>query len=274
MPEAPEVEAIAITLRALVRGRRISRVRVRHAIGVKPQTAGLLNRSVSSARISDVERRGKYLLLALDRGCVSMHFKFDGQLVWFDGPADALKRNVHWDVGFEFEDGMLGFVDPRHLGRVHWLARPEDSSGIKALGVDAFSPQFTFSEFNEICRVRPRPLKMLLTDQTRIAGVGNIYSAEALWHARLSPFRRSDRLTAAEARKLHKAVVSVLARALECCLNPPPDFRNSQWWFTGLEKILRVYDREGLPCWRCGSKIRRVEQSGRSTYFCAHCQRP
>jgi formamidopyrimidine-DNA glycosylase len=274
MPEAPEVEAVAIALRPLVKGTCVLRVRVRHAIAAKPQSAGFLNRNISGAQIADVERRGKYLLLALDRGCVSMHFKFDGQLLWFDAPADAMSRGIHWDVGFEFENGMLGFVDQRHLGRVHWLAKPEDSPGIKALGVDAFSTQFTLSWLSEICRERPRALKMLLMDQKRIAGVGNIYSSESLWRARLSPFRRSDLLAAAETRRLHKAVVSVLARALECCLNPPPDFRNSQWWFTGLEKILRVYDREGLPCRRCRSKIRRVEQGGRSTYFCAHCQRP
>jgi formamidopyrimidine-DNA glycosylase len=274
MPEAPEVEAVVRTLRPLVQGRRISRVRVRHAIAAKPQSAGFLNRNISGQRVAGVERRGKYVVVALDRGCVSMHFKFDGQLLWFDDPADALTRRVHWDVGFEFDEGMLGFVDPRHLGRVQWLAKPEDSAGIKALGVDAFSTQFTVAQFAEICRARPRPLKMLLTDQARIAGVGNIYSAESLWHARLGPFRRSNALTAAEIRRLHKAVVSVLGRALECCLNPPPDFRNSQWWFTGLEKTLRVYDREGLPCRRCDSKIRRIEQDGRSTYFCAQCQRP
>jgi len=73
--------------------------------------------------------------------------------------------------------------------------------------------------------------------------------------------------------KLHKAIVSVLRRALECCLDPAPDFRDPQWWFQGLEKTLRAYQREGLPCRRCGRAIRRIEQGGRSTYCCLHCQK-
>jgi formamidopyrimidine-DNA glycosylase len=109
-------------------------------------------------------------------------------------------------------------------------------------------------------------------DQTRIAGIGNVYASEALWLARLSPRHRSDRLTPPEIRRLHKAVVSVLARALECCLDPPPDFRNPKWWFPDLSGILRVYGREDRPCARCKSLIRRIEQGGRSTYFCAQCQ--
>jgi formamidopyrimidine-DNA glycosylase len=273
MPEAPEVEAVVRTLRPLVSGEQICRVRVRHKVAVGLQSAALLNRKVRGTRILGVERRGKYLLLSLDRGCVAMHFKFDGQLLWFDKPEDALAPEIHVDVAFETEGGTLGFVDPRHLGRVHWLASPEDSAGIKALGVDAFSNLFTVSKFIEICRDRPRPLKILLMDQTRIAGIGNIYATESLWRAHLSPLRRSDLLSAVEARTLHKAVVSVLTRALECCLHPPPDFRDPQWWFTGLETMLRAYGREGQPCRRCGSKIRRIEQGGRSTYFCAHCQR-
>ena len=273
MPEAPEVEAILQTLKPLVDGQRIARVRTRHAIAVRPQTPQSLNRKLAGTRIRGVKRRGKYLLLALDRGWVALHFKFDGQLLWFDSPEDIRETEIHWDVALDLRSGTLAFVDRRHLGRVLWLSMPEDSPGIRALGVDALSAEFTPKRLIEICRARRRPIKLVLMDQKQIAGVGNIYAAESLWHARLSPFRRSDRLNEREMRRLHKAVVSVLNRALEYCLNPPPDFRNPQWWFSGLDKMLRVYDREGLSCRRCGTKIRRVEQGGRSTYFCPHCQR-
>ncbi len=76
-----------------------------------------------------------------------------------------------------------------------------------------------------------------------------------------------------ESRRLHKAIVSVLSRALECCLHPAPDFRDPEWWFQGLEKILRAYGREGKPCRRCGEPIQRIAQGGRSTYFCRRCQK-
>jgi formamidopyrimidine-DNA glycosylase len=273
MPEAPEVEAVVRTLRPFVRGKKIRRVHVRHAIAVRPLSTEAFKKFVEGARITEVERRGKYLLLPLDHGCLTLHFKFDGQPLWFDNPRDALARNIHVDVAFETDGGTLGFVDQRHLRRVKWLARPEDSAGICTLGVDAFSRNFTPQRISQICRASRQPLKILLIEQTRIAGLGNIYSSESLWHARLSPRRPSNRLTAQETHLLHKAVVSVLARALECWLHPAPDFRDPQWWFTGLESMLRVYDRESQLCTRCGARIRRIKQGGRSTYLCARCQR-
>ncbi len=234
MPEAPEVEAVARTLRPFVLDKTIRRVHVRHAVAIRPQSSNTLKKNVIESRINGVERRGKYLMLTLDRGCLAMHFKFDGQVLWFDQPKDALSRNAHVDIAFETGDGTLGFVDPRHLGRAHWLARPEDSASIRSLGVDCFSREFTPARLSEICARRARPLKQLLMDQTRIAGLGNIYAGESLWRARLSPLSQSDRLTPKEIPRLHKAVVSVLARALECCLDPPPDFRNPEWWFADL----------------------------------------
>jgi len=127
-----------------------------------------------------------------------------------------------------------------------------------------------------------RPAKIALIDQTRIAGIGNIYSSESLWRARIDPRRAANSLRAAEIRRLHKGVVSVLRRALECCRNPAPDFREPDWWFTGLYRILAVYGREGKPCCRCGrlpagrqgrhGKIRRIAQAQRSTFYCPGCQ--
>jgi formamidopyrimidine-DNA glycosylase len=141
------------------------------------------------------------------------------------------------------------------------------------LGIDALSRDFTPRRFAELLSRSKRPLKEFLLDQTRVAGIGNIYSCESLWHARLDPRRRANTLKPQEARRLHKAIVSVLARALECCLHPAPDFRNPEWWFEGLEQILRAYGREGQPCRRCGEPIRRIEQGGRSTYCCGRCQK-
>lgn len=269
MPELPEVEAVARTLRPLVHGQTIVRCRVVHPIAVRPQTPAALRRGVESQRIEAVERRGKYLLLRLTRGCLAMHFRLDGRLVWFPRHRTA----GHIDVALQLHTGTLGFVDQRHFGRVHWLARPEDSPGIRGLGVDPLSAEFTPQRFEALLKKTRRPLKLLLMDQTRIAGLGNIYSSEALWHAGLDPRRRAHRLEPREAPRLHKAIVYVLGRALECCVDPAPDFRDAEWWFQGLEKILRVYDREAEPCRRCGGRIRRIEQGGRSSYFCPGCQR-
>jgi formamidopyrimidine-DNA glycosylase len=279
MPELPEVEAVAQTLRPLVERRKIRCVHVLHPIATKPQAPSQVARVAEGQRIESVQRKGKYLWLQLPNGIVTFHFKLDGQLLWFSNAkkmlevANQKESRVHVDVAFELDKGVLGFADRRHFGRVLVWDSAEAYPSIAQLGVDAISPAFTAKRFAELLAASKRPLKEFLLDQTRIAGIGNIYSCESLWHARLNPFRPANSLEPAESRRLHKAIVSVLARALECCLHPPPDFRDATWWFQGLEKILRVYDREGEPCQRCGHEIKRIARGGRSTYFCAHCQK-
>ena len=279
MPELPEVEAVVRTLRPLVRGQRIRCVHIFHPIAVKPQAPSRLVELATGQRIRDVGRKGKYVILVLDRGILTLHFRLDGQLVWFAHAAELQNRanvaesGVHVDVAFEFGKGVLGFADRRHFGRVHAWKSANDSPGLASLGIDALSKAFTVTEFRNLLAASVRPLKDFLLDQTKVAGLGNIYSCEALWHARLGPRRRAKSLSRQEARRLYKAIVSVLRRALECCLHPAPDFRDSQWWFQGLEKILRAYGREGKPCRRCGAPIRRIEQNGRSTFCCLRCQK-
>jgi|SRR5271165_5076175 len=278
MPELPEVEAIARTLRPLVRGQRIRCVHVFHPIATRPQTPAQLVKLSQGRLVRNVWRRGKYLFLELDRGLIEMHFRFDGQLVWFPNAKDLDQRanqgaaGVHVDVALEFSKGVLGFADGRHFGRVHGWESVESCVPLMRLGVDALSPAFTADFLRAKLAASRRPVKEFLLDQARIAGIGNIYSGEALWHAGLDPRRAAHSLNRKEARKLHKAIVSVLRRALECCLDPAPVFHDPKWWFQGIEKILRTYQREGLPCKRCGREVRRIEQGGRSTYCCLHCQ--
>jgi formamidopyrimidine-DNA glycosylase len=215
----------------------------------------------------------------MNRGLLTMHFRLDGQLVWFPKSKEFLKsanrseNGVHVDVALELDKGVLGFADRRHFGRVHAWSSAEECPGLAALGIDALSSDFVADRFRELLAASKRPLKEFLLDQTKLAGIGNIYSCESLWHARLHPRRRTHTIKPGEARRLHKAIVSVLARALECCLHPAPNFRDPEWWFQGLETILRAYDREGKPCRRCGEPIRRIAQGGRSTYYCARCQK-
>ncbi len=278
MPELPEVEAVVRTLRPLVEGRRIHCVHAFHPIATKPQAASHVARQAQGRRIRIADRKGKYVLLLLDRGLLTMHFRLDGQLLWFANGKELLQRanqrekGVHVDVALELDKGVLGFADRRHFGRIHIWESADDCLGLGVLGIDALSRDFTSRCFAELLATSKRPLKDYLLDQTHIAGIGNIYSCESLWHARLDPRRRANTLNPQEARGLHKAIVSVLARALECCLHPAPDFRDPEWWFQGLEKILRAYGREGKPCRRCGEPIRRIAQGGRSTYYCRRCQ--
>ncbi len=279
MPELPEVEAVVRTLRPLIQDRRIRCVHVFHPIATKPQAVSYVARHARGRRIRAVDRQGKYVLLVLDRGLLTMHFRLDGQLLWFSNGKELLERanqgenGMHVDVALELDKGVLGFADRRHFGRVHAWESADDCPGLSVLGIDALSRDFNSSRFIQLLAVSKRPLKDFLLDQTKVAGIGNIYSCESLWHARLNPRRRANTLQPQEARRLHKAIVSVLARALECCLHPAPDFRDPAWWFQGLESILRAYGREGKPCRRCGEPIQRITQGGRSTYCCGRCQK-
>jgi formamidopyrimidine-DNA glycosylase len=278
MPELPEVEAVVRTLRPLVQGRRIRCVHVFHPIVATPQAPSHLRRNAQGRCIRVVARQGKYVLLVLDRGLLTLHFKLDGQLLWFLNAKELMKRanqsenGVHVDVGLELDKGVLGFADRRHFGRVHVWESREACPGLAVLGTDALSHDFTPSRLTQLLAVSKRPLKDFLLDQSHIAGIGNIYSCESLWHARLNPRRRACSVKPQESRRLHKAIVSVLSRALECCLHPAPNFRDPEWWFQGLERILRAYGREGKPCRRCGEPIQRIAQGSRSTYCCARCQ--
>jgi formamidopyrimidine-DNA glycosylase len=254
-----------------VRGQRIRCVHVFHAIATCPQSAQHFIERTEGRRIVEVDRRGKYLLVLLDRGLMEMHFRLDGQLVWFSSAKELLKRanadkdGVHVDVALELGKRVLGFADGRHFGRVHAWESAEACTPLRVLGIDGLSREFTVKNLRERLSRSRRPIKEFLLDQTKIAGVGNIYSCEALWRARVDPRRRTNSLESKKVKGLHKAIVSVLRRALECCLEPAPDFRDETWWFQGLEKILRAYQCEGMECERCGRTIQRIEQGGRST---------
>jgi formamidopyrimidine-DNA glycosylase len=273
MPELPEVEAIARTIEPLIAGRKILATRLPHPIVARNSARDIEGpRSLARARgrkVIAVHRRGKYLLVELDRGWLAFHFRLSGQFVWYR----RSRRPEHVDFELDFGNGTLGFVDERHLGRVRRLNQPEDLPGIARMGIDPLSRDFTAQRLGGVLRDSRRPVKLVLMDQENIAGLGNIWAAESLWQARIDPRRRANTLNGVETRHLARSVARVLRRALESCLDPAPDIRNPEWWFENGDKMARVYGREGRRCPRCGAAVRRVEQGGRSTYFCPGCQR-
>jgi formamidopyrimidine-DNA glycosylase len=177
---------MARALRPLVEGAKILRCSVMHPIvghrnsreSRKPGAARLEN-NLPGMQIHGVERRGKYLILALAHGAVVLHFRLDEHLIWFD----SRETSSHVDVAFETDGGTLGFVDPRHLGRVQFVTWLEEIPGIGGLGVDALSRGFLVAHFAQLLATSRKPLKDFLMDQRQIAGIGNIYSSEARWRA-------------------------------------------------------------------------------------------
>ena len=258
MPELPEVERAARSIRRAVVGKAIARVRLIHpalARRVAPRTLTTLRHH----RIAAVEQRAKHQLLVLDDGrSLHVHFRMAGEWA-IDRVGDELPRSAR--AAIEFTDGArLLLVDPRALSSVALVAAGE--TPFDGLGPDPSSADFD-DALAAALRRRRSPIKPALLDQRVAAGVGNIYAAEALWEARIDPAAPCNSLTPARVRSLAKAVRTVLDRG-----------RSGGRRYRDGGSSLRVYGREGEPCLRCGTAIARIVQAGRSTCFCPRCQAP
>jgi formamidopyrimidine-DNA glycosylase len=256
MPELPEVEAAMGTLRERAQGRTIRRVELLHpALERRITPAGL--RALIGARIVRVERRGKHQLLHLDDGRIlHVHFRMNGD--WAHGAGDEeLPRFARAVIRFD-DDTHLVLVDSRMLGTMD--VHPAGTDLDLGLGPDAADAGWSAEQLGAALAKKRGPIKPVLLDQRVVAGLGNIYAAESLWRARISPFTSAAALTSAQVRALRKAIAAVIERAT-----------GSRYTDDDVTK-LDVYDREGLPCRRCGTPIERVVQAGRSTFFCPTCQ--
>ena len=179
---------------------------------------------------------------------------------------------------FDLDDGSrLTFVDVRTLGEMQVLTARGWARREAAMGVEPLSPAFTPELLSDLLDRSGRAVKEFLLDQSKVAGIGNIYASEALWRARISPRRRALNVGPARARALHGAIVEVLREAIRkagtTLGETSQDYVYSDGVPGGFQEFLAVYDREGEPCRRCGAPIRRIVQAQRSTYYCPTCQR-
>ncbi|HEX6501264.1 MAG TPA: bifunctional DNA-formamidopyrimidine glycosylase/DNA-(apurinic or apyrimidinic site) lyase [Micromonosporaceae bacterium] len=276
MPELPEVETVRQGLAEWVVGRRIADVEVRHPRAVRRFEPGaehfaalLRGRTITGAR-----RRGKYLWLPLDSGdAIIAHLGMSGQMLI--RPA-AAPPETHLRVRIVFADGdpEWRFVDQRTFGGVSFSAGgAELPPEIAHIARDPLDPMFDDEAFVTALRRRHTEVKRALLDQTRISGVGNIYADEALWRARLHWARPTDALTRPAALRLLGHVRDVLREALkDGGTSFDALYVNVNGESGYFDRSLNVYGREGEPCRRCGTLIRREPFMNRSSYFCPHCQ--
>jgi len=280
MPELPEVETVRRGIAAQVVGRRVERVEVGRERTVRRTSPQALIDGLTGATITAAERRGKYLLLPLDTGDVVMvHLRMSGRLLVADAGAT---RPPHTHVVMHLSGRPrqeLWFVDPRTFGEV--VVFDPDHADVQMpelarLGVDPVADGLGRDQLARLLRGRRRQLKPLLLDQSVIAGIGNIYCDESLHRARLRPDRLADSLTPREITRLHEAVTSVLAEAVEAggstlADTQHVDIEGQGGWF---QVQHRVYDRAGQRCLTCGkADIVRTVSGGRSTCHCPRCQR-
>jgi formamidopyrimidine-DNA glycosylase len=259
VPEQPEVERAAALLRTALVGRRLEAVELLHP-ALRRTLGDAELASLAGHVVTAVERRGKHQFLRLDDGRVlHAHFRMAGdwRIVRVD---EALPR--HARAVLACDDGSrVVLVDPRALAGLSLLAA---DAPLPALGPEADDPSLTPGALRASLAGRRGPLKPVLLDQRVVAGVGNIYAAEALWHARISPMAAASSLSPARVARLLAGIRTALAEGARAA---------TRYQESGEEAGLAVYGREGEPCRRCGTAIRRVVQSGRSTYYCPRCQR-
>lgn len=274
MPELPEVETIRRALAPRVEGRRIDDASVRHAdiLMNLPSEAAFAERVVGR-RVEEVARRAKFLLFRLSGGDVlEVQLRMTGRFVLREDRPDPGEYG-HLAARLVLDDGRsLWYDDVRRLGGFRVLASGEWRRREAELGPEPLADDYRPEALGRELEGRRAPVKNLLLDQRRVAGVGNIYACESLHRAGLDPRRPGGALEEDEVGRLHGALRSVLSRALDRGGTTLRDYRTPDGGAGRFQRSLSVYGRDDEPCRRCRDRVRRIVQAGRSTYFCPGCQ--
>ena len=271
MPELPEVEVTRRSFAGAIEGARVTGLRLgkplRWPLGVDPET-------LLGHRIGSVQRRGKYLWLPLQgRGGLLMHLGMSGSLAFLGG-TPAAGAHDHFDL--HTDHGLLRLTDPRRFGAVVWGAALDAapvSTLLAGLGLEPFDDRFDGRPLHAALSGRRVAIKQALRAGAIVVGAGNIYACEALSMAGIDPRLPAGKLSRPRADKLAAAVRTVLGQALEAGGTTLRDFRDAHGVAGSFQMQAQVYGREGEPCRRCGTAIRRIVQGQRSTFFCPACQR-
>ena len=290
MPELPEVEHVVRALRRVVVGRRIVAAEVTLPKLILPTSASAFRRKLKGSIITGVSRRGKFVLIQLSGALpdgrasapartsehvVAVHLRMTGKFLYLSAD-DELPKHAR-AIFYLDNDRRLVFSDQRKFGVMKLVAksRLSKTKGIGELAPEPFSDEFNVGYLKDTLARSRRTLKTLLLDQTRVLGLGNIYAAEALFRARINPFKISSELSMKRVARLHAEILEVLRDAISDSSTSRIDLEQPDGVSYGeaFERFWQVYEREGEPCVKCGARIRRITHGGRSTYWCPKCQR-
>lgn len=281
MPELPEVETVVRGLQMLLPGRGITGVRLGKTDFIDDPVA--LEENVPGCRIASVRRHGKFLVLALEKNGGTMaenhakpkrfelivHLGMTGQLTV---RPEAMPSQAHTHAWFALDNRTeLRYTDPRRFGRMVLSSEEGSKKILGPLGIDALA--VSEEDFRARIGARRARIKALLLDQSVLRGMGNIYTDESLWRARIHPARIGAELNREEMTRLHGAMQRVLRAAVRLGGSSISDYVNAEGEPGEFQLRHNVYQREGKKCTRCGTLIRRVIVAGRSSYFCPKCQR-
>jgi formamidopyrimidine-DNA glycosylase len=274
VPELPEAETIVRGLRPAIVGREIEGVTVIHADVLREPPRRLAS-AVRGRTIRAVGRRGKNVVVELDRDrVIAVNLGMTGRLVPLDTRHGSTATEwSHPAVRFRFRGGgELVFDDTRRFGTVECLSREAWEARSALMGPEPLEAAFTARSLHAALSSSKAPVRSWLLDQRKLAGVGNIYANEALHLAGIHPMRQARGIDPAGAAALHKGIRRVLNRAIGAGGTTIRDYRTAEGAAGRYARRLLVYGRDGSPCARCGSEIRRTVFGGRSAFFCPTCQ--
>jgi formamidopyrimidine-DNA glycosylase len=277
MPELPEVETVARGLQREVAGRKILGVTLGKTDFI--DAPALVESELPGRTIIRVERYGKFLLLRLSaeeagkgnegEAALLVHLGMTGLLM---PRAVSEPQAKHTHVVISLDDGReLRYVDPRRFGRIAYLAGEVLRAELQGFGDDPL--EAGLAEFARSIQQRKARIKALLLDQSVLRGVGNIYADESLWKAKIHPVQLGARLKPQQVQKLRVVLQEILRKAISLRGSSISDFLDAEGLPGEYQQHHRVYGREGQPCFRCKTAIRRMIVAGRSSYFCPNCQR-
>jgi len=285
MPELPEVETIKRVLEKAIVGKTIKNIEVRKAKIFQGKPEEIIER-----KIEGIERRGKMLIIKLSGDkALMVHFKLTGQMVWVPKAGERVvvghpipfagtqlpAKTTH--VIFEINGGKLFYNDLRQFGWIKVISniKYQISNIVGELGVEPFDKEFTVDYLKRIFFRTSKPIKIVLMDQSKIAGMGNIYANEALFESGILPTRPANKLTNEEIKKLREAIIKVLEEGIKYGGSSAADeaYIKPTGEPGGYQEHFRVYQRKGEKCRKCGTIIKRVNLGGRGTFWCPKCQK-
>lgn len=275
MPELPEVETVKRTLAPHLLNKVITSVEVFLAKAIKPGPE-MVQKELPGKRIIEISRRGKYLILSLDNGQkLAFHLRMTGRLLYLHRETPTAKHTV---IILRLNDGFdLRMVDQRKFGTVNLFTDDDPPKGLKNLGPeplgDEGAPWLALESLKKAAKRRTAPIKALLLDQQVIAGLGNIYTDEALFLAGINPARPANSLTEEEWKRLFRAVREVLTEGIRHRGTTRRDYVDGRGEPGDHQHYLKVYGRRNQKCPVCGESINYSRTAGRGTYYCPHCQR-
>ncbi len=271
MPELPEVETLVTGLKPHVVGKTIRKINVFRPLPILPLKPTEFIRAVESKKIVDLTRRAKYLIFHLKPELYLLtHLRMTGKFILTNHLNSPEKHHRVW-----FHLGkrkILVFEDVRCLGKMELATKVTLSQKLGRLGVEPLLKKLNVSYFQKCCNETIRPIKALLMDQSKIAGIGNIYASEILFQAGIHPERQAKFLTQMERKQIIHTIKLILKKAIQLQGMTVSDFRRVDNKIGRFQNFLNVYGKTGQPCPKCARPIQRIVQYQRSTFFCSHCQ--